>query len=91
MSLAVDRDLFSSIIESSLKELHGLRLIREEIPAIPDDGINIVATGPLTSESLARSIQQFTKSPYLYYYDAISPIVEADSIDRTVAFSASTI
>lgn len=89
MSLAVDRNVFSSTIESSLKELNGLRLIREEIPAIPDDGINIIATGPLTSESLARSIQQFTKSPYLYYYDAISPIVEADSIDRTVAFSAS--
>jgi methylenetetrahydrofolate--tRNA-(uracil-5-)-methyltransferase len=89
MSLAVDREIFSTTIERTLESIPGVNIIREEILSIPEDGINVVATGPLTSESLARSIHQFTKSPYLYYYDAISPIVEADSIDRTIAFSAS--
>ncbi len=89
MSLAVDREVFSNTIEKMLESIPGVRIIREEILSIPEDGINIVATGPLTSESLARSIQQFTKSPYLYYYDAISPIVEGDSIDKTIVFSAS--
>jgi methylenetetrahydrofolate--tRNA-(uracil-5-)-methyltransferase len=89
MSLAVDREAFSSTIEKSLNCISSVNIILEEILSIPEDGINLIATGPLTSESLARSIQQFTKSPYLYYYDAISPIVEADSIDRSVVFSAS--
>ena len=89
MSLAVDREIFSSAIEKALEETPGVRIIREEICSIPEDGINIIATGPLTSESLTNSILQFTKSPSLYYYDAISPIVEADSIDRSIAFSAS--
>lgn len=89
MSLAVDREVFSTTIERMLKSIPGIRIIREEILSIPEDGINIVATGPLTSESLARSIRQFTKNPYLYYYDAISPIVEGDSIDKSIVFSAS--
>ena len=89
MSLSVDRDAFSNHITESLKALPEVTLIREEIPEIPQDGINIIATGPLTSDSLAESVRQFTQSPYLYYYDAISPIVEADSIDRSIVFPAS--
>lgn len=89
MSLAVDRDAFAAKIEAAIQATPQIKLIREEVPAIPEDGINIIATGPLTSESLADSICKFTESPHLYYYDALSPIVEADSLDRSVVFAAS--
>jgi methylenetetrahydrofolate--tRNA-(uracil-5-)-methyltransferase len=89
MSLSVDRELFSRNIEEKLEQHPNVRIIREEITSIPGDGINIIATGPLTSESLAESIRQFTQSPYLYYYDAISPIIDSDSIDRSIVFAAS--
>ncbi len=89
MSLSVDRVVFAQNIQSKLQEHPRVRIVREEITSIPEDGINIVATGPLTSESLAESIRQFTQSPYLYYYDAISPIVDSDSIDRSIVFAAS--
>ena len=89
MSLSVDRDVFSGHIERALQSNPLIQLVREEVTAIPEDGINIVATGPLTSDSLADSIRRFTNSPYLYYYDAISPIVDAESIDRSIAFAAS--
>jgi len=89
MSLAVDREAFSTGIRDRLERTGLVRIVREEVPAIPDDGINIIATGPLTSDRLAESIREFTHSPYLYYYDAISPIVDADSIDRSIIFSQS--
>lgn len=89
MSLSVDREAFASFIQRELEALPGVTLRREEITEIPADGINIIATGPLTSESLAASIREFTDSPYLYYYDALSPILEADSIDRSIVFAAS--
>jgi methylenetetrahydrofolate--tRNA-(uracil-5-)-methyltransferase len=89
MSLSVDRELFAKNIQDRLDKHPNVRIIREEVTAIPEDGINIIATGPLTSESLADSIRSFTQSPYLYYYDAISPIVDSDSIDRSIVFSAS--
>jgi methylenetetrahydrofolate--tRNA-(uracil-5-)-methyltransferase len=89
MSLSVDREAFSNRIMGSLQALPNVQIKREEILQIPSDGINIIASGPLTSESLAESIRKFTNSPYLYYYDAISPIVESDSIDRSIVFAAS--
>lgn len=89
MSLAVDREAFAARIAAAIASIPNIRLKREEVTAIPGDGINIVATGPLTSESLAESIRRFTESPYLYYYDALSPILESDSIDRSVVFAAS--
>ena len=89
MSLSVDRVVFAQNIQTKLQEHPRVRIVREEITSIPEDGINIVATGPLTSEPLAESIRQFTQSPYLYYYDAISPIVDSDSIDRSIVFAAS--
>lgn len=89
MSLSVDREEFSKRIERALSEMPNVEMVRQEITAIPEDGINIVATGPLTSEALVESIRQFTQFPYLYYYDAISPIVDADTIDRGIAFAAS--
>ncbi|MCD6486808.1 MAG: methylenetetrahydrofolate--tRNA-(uracil(54)-C(5))-methyltransferase (FADH(2)-oxidizing) TrmFO [Syntrophobacterales bacterium] len=87
-ALAVDRTLFSNYIEDRLAST-GIRIIREEITAIPEDSIVIIATGPLTSESLSKSISSVTGNEYLYFYDAISPIVEAHSIDYNRAFRAS--
>src|SRR4029079_16338647 len=89
MSLAVDREAFSNKIMNALQALPNVTIRSEEILEIPQDGINIIATGPLTSDSLANSIKEFTNSPYLYYYEAISPIVEADTIDRSIVFAAS--
>ena len=87
-ALAVDRTLFSNYIEEKLAST-GTRIIREEVASIPKDSIVIIATGPLTSESLAKSISSVTGNEYLYFYDAISPIVEAQSIDYDKVFRAS--
>ncbi|MBW2544429.1 MAG: methylenetetrahydrofolate--tRNA-(uracil(54)-C(5))-methyltransferase (FADH(2)-oxidizing) TrmFO [Deltaproteobacteria bacterium] len=87
-ALAVDRTLFSNYIEDRLAST-GTRIIREEVTSIPEDSIVIIATGPLTSESLAKSIASVTGNEYLYFYDAISPIVDAQSIDYGTVFRAS--
>lgn len=63
-------------------------MIREEIKIIPRDEITIIATGPLTSDALTQEIMKLTGDDQLYFYDAIAPIVAADSIDMTVAFKA---
>ena len=88
-ALAVDRMRFSLHIEEKLFSQKGLKVIREEVREIPDDHMVIIATGPLTSDSLAGSIAALTGSNYLYFYDAISPIIEGDSIDHTKVFRAS--
>jgi len=88
-ALAVDRTRFSLHIEEKLISQKGLKIIREEVREIPDDHIVIIATGPLTSDALAGSIAALTGSNYLYFYDAISPIIEGDSIDQTKVFRAS--
>ncbi len=74
-ALAVDRDLFSRTITERLEASPAIDIVREEISAIPEDGIVIVATGPLTSDALAASIHAFTGSDYLYFYDAVSPVL----------------
>jgi len=88
-ALAVDRFLFSRRVEEMLTSFAGLEIIREEVTTIPREGIVIVASGPLTSDSLSRSLSAMTGQDYLYFYDAISPVVEADSIDLSKAFGAS--
>lgn len=88
-ALAVDRDAFSQKITDAMETSPSIRIVREEVDSIPDDGIVVLATGPLTSESLSASIRQFTGSDHLYFYDAISPVVEVDSIDFDKAFRAS--
>lgn len=87
-ALAVDRGKFSEFITSEIEAHPNIELIREEIKLIPDDEITIIATGPLTSEALTAEIMKFTGNDQLYFYDAIAPIVTADSIDMSIAFKA---
>ncbi|OPY87772.1 MAG: Methylenetetrahydrofolate--tRNA-(uracil-5-)-methyltransferase TrmFO [Syntrophus sp. PtaU1.Bin208] len=88
-ALAVDRHAFSRFVEDSLKAFPRLTLIRREIRDIPSDGTVIIATGPLTSDGLSQNIARITDSSYLYFYDAISPIIEGGSIDYGKVFRAS--
>ena len=88
-ALAVDRTRFSLYIEEKLFSHKGLSVIREEAREIPNDHLVIIATGPLTSDAMAGTIAALTGSDYLYFYDAISPIIEGDSIDHTKIFRAS--
>ncbi|MDI9570249.1 MAG: methylenetetrahydrofolate--tRNA-(uracil(54)-C(5))-methyltransferase (FADH(2)-oxidizing) TrmFO [Pseudomonadota bacterium] len=88
-SLAVDRRLFSALIEDRLLAWgERFRLVRREVADLPA-APTIVATGPLTSDALAGAIQRLTGRESLYFYDAISPIVTADSVDPTRSFWAS--
>ena len=88
-ALAVDREQFSLKITQALEGHPNIRILHEEITEIPTDCLCIVATGPLTSNKLSQAIAQLTHSTHLYFYDAISPIVDADSINMDVAFLAS--
>ena len=88
-ALAVDREIFSDYITRKIKSNELIDLKREEITKIPEEGIVIVATGPLTSDALCAEISSLTKSEYLYFYDAISPIIDADTIDRSKIFRGS--
>ncbi len=90
-ALAVDRDAFAEAVTRALEAEPNVTVVREEVREIPADGIVILGVGPLVSESLAASIARFTGEDYLYFYDAISPVVLADSIDRSVVFAASRI
>jgi len=87
-SLAVDRDKFSSAISQMLKTEPKIRIKNEEVTEIPKEGIVILATGPLTSQALASSLSSLLGGLSLYFYDAISPIVSADSLDYSKMFFA---
>jgi methylenetetrahydrofolate--tRNA-(uracil-5-)-methyltransferase len=91
-ALAVDRDRFSEIVTRAVAEHPLITVVREEVTAIPsssDDSPVIVATGPLTSDTLSSDIARIVGSEHLYFYDAISPIVLAETIDRGKVFRAS--
>ncbi len=88
-ALAVDRRLFARRITGVVEALPQVHLHRQEILRIPKDPVTIVATGPLTSDSLATDIAAFVDRTHLYFFDAVSPVVEADSIDFDRAFRAS--
>ena len=88
-SLAVDREAFSKRITDTLERLGNVQIIRKEVSSIPRDEITIVASGPLTSEALSQEVQRVTGNDHLFFYDAISPIVAADSINFQKAFKAS--
>jgi methylenetetrahydrofolate--tRNA-(uracil-5-)-methyltransferase len=88
-ALAVDRSLFSRFIEERLTAEPFLELIRGEVTEIPKTGVTIIATGPLTSDAFALAIGALTGRESLYFYDAISPIIEGESIDQSRVFAAS--
>jgi methylenetetrahydrofolate--tRNA-(uracil-5-)-methyltransferase len=88
-ALAVDRARFSWLLTTEIARIPQIQIVREELRELPDDGITVVATGPLTSESLAQSIVLFAGSQNLYFYDAISPIVDSNTLDRSRLSAAS--
>ncbi len=88
-ALTVDRDIFAAEVTRAIQENPGIELRREEVTALTPDGITIIATGPLTSGGLAEEIGRITGTERLYFYDSISPIVDAESIDLSIAFRAS--
>ncbi|MDO8956625.1 MAG: methylenetetrahydrofolate--tRNA-(uracil(54)-C(5))-methyltransferase (FADH(2)-oxidizing) TrmFO [Deltaproteobacteria bacterium] len=88
-ALAVDRQAFAMEITARLQSADKVKIIREEVTQIPSEGIVIIASGPLTSPILAESIKKLTGEEYLYFYDAIAPIVDGDSLNKDVIFRAS--
>ncbi|MBO5434702.1 methylenetetrahydrofolate--tRNA-(uracil(54)-C(5))-methyltransferase (FADH(2)-oxidizing) TrmFO [bacterium] len=84
-ALAIDREGFSKKVTDTIENNPNITLIREEIKEIPQ-GATIMASGPLTSPELAEDIKKFTQNEHLYFFDAIAPIVEADSINFDIAF-----
>jgi len=87
-ALAVDRHKFAELITQEIESNPNIELVRQEAKEIPEDEITIIATGPLSSDALTAEIMKLTGSDQLYFYDAIAPIVSADSVDRSVAFLA---
>src|SRR5215813_5041784 len=88
-ALTVDRAIFSDEVTGAIAAEPLIELRREEAMALPEGRITIVASGPLTSEALAAEIGRITGASRLFFYDSISPIVEADSVDQSIAFRAS--
>ena len=87
-ALAVDRDSFAQLVTEKINSHPNIRVIREERQSLPA-GPTIIASGPLTSPALSDAIQQLTGSDQLYFFDAIAPIVSADSINLEIAYRAS--
>lgn len=87
-ALSVDRIKFAEMITERIEAHPNIEIVREEVTSIPADEITIIATGPLTSDALTAQIMKWTGDDQLYFYDAIAPIVAADSIDMSIAFKA---
>ncbi|HDQ71738.1 MAG TPA: methylenetetrahydrofolate--tRNA-(uracil(54)-C(5))-methyltransferase (FADH(2)-oxidizing) TrmFO [Chloroflexi bacterium] len=87
-ALAVDRERFAAEVTQRIGAHPHIRLVRQEITSIPDGPV-VIATGPLTSDALAAQIAELMGEDYLYFYDALAPIVAVDSIDMSIAFRAS--
>lgn len=88
-ALAVDRDGFSGEVTSRLRNHPLIEVRNEEVQSIPQDGIVVIATGPLTAESLSNEIKALLGEEYFYFYDAAAPIIEKDSIDMSKVYLAS--
>lgn len=88
-ALAVDREAFSRRITETVESHPRIEVRHEVVERLPESGTAIVATGPLTGSELAEDLKRTLGDEYLYFYDALSPIVHADSIDHGVAFRAS--
>jgi methylenetetrahydrofolate--tRNA-(uracil-5-)-methyltransferase len=87
-ALSVDRIKFAELITERVESNPNIEIVREEVTKIPEGGVSIIATGPLTSDALTAEIMRLTGDDQLYFYDAIAPIVAADSIDMSIAFKA---
>ncbi|MCL4253739.1 MAG: methylenetetrahydrofolate--tRNA-(uracil(54)-C(5))-methyltransferase (FADH(2)-oxidizing) TrmFO [Anaerolineae bacterium] len=87
-ALAVDREVFAQLVSDYINNHPRIQVFRQEMPTIPTTP-TIIASGPLTSPALADEIAKLTGQDYLFFYDAISPIVTLESIDMTIAFKAS--
>lgn len=87
-ALSVDREIFSHKVTSQIESHPNITVIREEVTEIPNSPV-VIATGPLTSDSLVKSILQITGARKLFFYDALAPIVDASTIDMSIAFRAS--
>lgn len=87
-ALAVDRHRFAELITQRIEAHPRIRLVREEVTRVPEDAITVIAAGPLCSDALASEIMRLTGDDQLYFYDAIAPIVAADSVDQSIAFRA---
>src|SRR5271165_4979345 len=87
-ALAVDRTMFAARVTEALSREPLIGIRREEVEQIEEDHITIVATGPLTSDALSREIGRLSGASHLFFYDSISPIVEADSIDMAKVYLA---
>ena len=88
-ALAVDRERFAGRVTEAMEGEPRIHLRRKEACDIPSDGMVIIATGPLTSDALAAAIQRVTGNERLFFYDSISPIVDAETVDRSKVFAAS--
>lgn len=88
-ALAVDRLLFSEYVEKTLRQFENLTIIKEEIQTLDPDIPTIIATGPLTSDALSKSIQSIVDETSLYFYDAVAPIVDAETINFDIAYRKS--
>jgi methylenetetrahydrofolate--tRNA-(uracil-5-)-methyltransferase len=87
-ALAVDRQQFADYVTRQIASHPNIEIVREEVTSIPSQNISIIATGPLTSDRLTSEIMKLTGDDQLYFYDAIAPIVAADSVDHDIAFRA---
>ncbi|MCL6634662.1 MAG: FADH(2)-oxidizing methylenetetrahydrofolate--tRNA-(uracil(54)-C(5))-methyltransferase TrmFO [Peptococcaceae bacterium] len=88
-ALAVDRHLFARCVTERLSRHPRVEICREEVSGIPEGEEVILATGPLTTEAMAESIRRFTGEGYLYFYDAVAPIVSAGSVNMNKVFRSS--
>lgn len=88
-ALTVDREVFAAAVTDAIAREPRIEVRREEVRSVDDSPVTVIATGPLTSDALAQEIARLTGSDRLYFYDSISPIVDAETVDMTIAFRAS--
>lgn len=88
-ALAVDRVGFSEHVTEVLKSMPNIKIVHEEVTDLDNEGVTLIATGPLTSDALSQSIKEYFGQDDLYFYDAVAPIVSADNIDFSIAYRKS--
>ena len=88
ISLAVDRDLFAQLVTERIQNHPNIQILHQEVTSIPT-APTIIASGPLTSPALTAELQTLSRQEYLYFFDALSPIVNAETLNMNVAFRAS--